>query len=1486
MRRAWACLAGLLGLASICQGAVELHMAGNSVCADGPYTIGVADRSVTGEGDTCAALTSVPPLRAGLEVGRSYALSVAGGVCSVHLAFAVPGCYRLFIDGVESYSISQGTTNSGPGEGAGSWTMELRHERGLKIEFDVEKEDGRYVLAADGVAVARPSLGREGGSTPLVAPLTWSIVSADALDCQINPTNGLIRAGEREGTLLVRVVDSSTPPCQVLEELDLRRCESCDAAMCPIGAATPELGSVSARVSLGRGWRGEHVGGLTVYTTNAAANLGAVSLLRYPFRRNAVEVITNAAGVLQQVRVPEGLAVVQVQSASSYALRFYRPEQVLPKVNGLYQLTEDAPFTTVSFSSSQAGRLLVAAGAQAPWLYLASGNDWSLVSGLPSGLSTNGLRTEKQKTTWSGPSNTVRTVTRTLLNAQGQTNAVSSRVYRRFAWGEVLEEDITGLGATALTNRYVYSPDGRRLDITRADGGWSIEFFDALGRVTNRFSAFADQTPTTNKALCRLTEFLYTPGVVAGSGDAGWVATNTPRRVTEHLLGAEIGRSYAVFASTAQGDEQRSIVCVASNAAWNHAGNLVTTRVLHAGGALAGRWRKTIFPEGTIETREFSPDERIQTVSRGQPWFAGSDTVIDGTRLVTEFTATGHLVTRTNLDIASGALTGLELFTEPDDYGRPRRVTYLDGTSTYTEFGCCGPELATDRDGATTTFTYDALRRRETETLLGVVSRTTNDAADRVLARVREGTDGTRITQARHAYDLAGRLTNSWDAVGQPTRFQETNTPGRRLTTTYADGGVRVEEWFRDGALKRVTGTAAFPMRYEYGVTNGTSAGYNCFLTSRKEIKLDDAGNDTPEWTLTLTDPAGREVKTLFAAPAGQPVPAAERIFNVQGQLSREIDPDGVSTLHLYNGRGEPWYRVLDANRNGQLDWAATNGEQIVETYSAIAAGPDGQPARRVVTSVTTQDGDGTLTPVSTIETRLDGLRVWSSAYGQTNFTETTYAGTTRTVAITAPDGTVTTSTYEAGRLTGVVTHHPALNETLRALDFTYDAHGRQAGVFDQRTGLTTNVFDAADRLQSTALPPAAAGEAALTTSYEYDAGGRLWRTHHPDGGLVTRTYWSNGLPRLESGARVYPNERRYDAQGRLTHQTTWADFGAGTGAVTNQWRYDAYRGWLTNRVFAGSNGVFHAYTNSGRLVLRRWARGVETRYGYDALGQLTVANHSDTTPDVFLTRDRLGRPARVEERGPTATNVTLLTNHLAGPLLAEARTGVLVTNGYDARLRRIRQRLATPVWNDTTTYGHDAASRLTGVTNNSRAVQYSYGWGSALVQQVIGWDLGAAGGPAARLVSERQLDALDRGRRLEHRRDDGPSTVVAGDGTGYDLAGLRPAVTNTADGSRWDFSYDALGQLFRARRYWPDATEVPGQQFEYTHDQRGNRTRRATGELDFFPLRDQYAVNGMNQLTQRTVVAFAGVAGRAASHATVTVNNGSVQRHGPGGEW
>ncbi len=112
--------------------------------------------------------------------------------------------------------------------------------------------------------------------------------------------------------------------------------------------------------------------------------------------------------------------------------------------------------------------------------------------------------------------------------------------------------------------------------------------------------------------------------------------------------------------------------------------------------------------------------------------------------------------------------------------------------------------------------------------------------------------------------------------------------------------------------------------------------------------------------------------------------------------------------------------------------------------------------------------------------------------------------------------------------------------------------------------------------------------------------------------------------------------------------------------------------------------------------------------------------------------------------------------------------------------------------------------------------------------------------------------------------------------------ANQRTPITN-ADGSRWVYTYDTLGQVTSGRKYWSDGTPVAGQQFDYTFDDIGNRqTASSGGDVDGLHRRFQsYTANTLNQYTNRTVPGYLDVLGAATNGATVTVNHAPTSRKG-----
>ena len=114
---------------------------------------------------------------------------------------------------------------------------------------------------------------------------------------------------------------------------------------------------------------------------------------------------------------------------------------------------------------------------------------------------------------------------------------------------------------------------------------------------------------------------------------------------------------------------------------------------------------------------------------------------------------------------------------------------------------------------------------------------------------------------------------------------------------------------------------------------------------------------------------------------------------------------------------------------------------------------------------------------------------------------------------------------------------------------------------------------------------------------------------------------------------------------------------------------------------------------------------------------------------------------------------------------------------------------------------------------------------------------------------------------------------------------GTSPRLAATlADGSRWNYTYDAKGEVVSGAKQWSDGVPAAGEQFQYTFDDIGNRTSTlAGGDQTGANLRAAtYTASSLNEYTSRTVPAAVDILGGAAANATVTVNNQATYRNAP----
>jgi len=1258
-------------------------------------------------------------------------------------------------------------------------------------------------------------------------------------------------------------------------------CNNCGGVGAP---AFVENGCVHITMGLGKDTYGQNAGQLVIDTNYPSLALAKPDSIQ-AFLRPTVERI-DVSGVLRQIRTSQLLADVAVSNNFCYAVKFYTASNFSPvKVGGFYQPTGQ-PFNVVTVqnpdvSTNTYNRLSVTATDDLGnhqtnvFTWVASAQTWELATG-------GGLRTETRSEIWDG-THTILTQTNEVVNADTTVAFKQIETSQVFPWGatNLIQQIVDPDGTRPLTNTWVYytnsaadSNNYGHLKLTIAPSSyWERYQYDSLARMTNKVAQFGDAAVDAPESQCRVWKTTY-------NYDSFDDSFNLCMTNVEQLLGQEIGRSYRIdFPGGVT-----NIVCQTPGAAINASNNLVTVATSFTSGPFESYPAKTQNPDGTVSVYQYATNAagKTTTVWSGVPDATGTN-IVDGTKTVTVVDLGGNSVSNATYDVASGLLLSSAVTLQTDELGRPTLVQYNDGTTETSLYGCCGLESQTDRQGITTSYTYDDLRRVSTITRAGITTIYTYDASGRTLTTTRQGTDNSQILQNVSVYDTAGRLLASTNALNNGTSYSETLVNGDTVkTTTYPDGSTRIETYYQDGQLRNVTGTAvSSPARYEYGVE--IPAGESVYRAYTREIKLNTDGSDTGEWTKTYTDMAGRAYKTVYAA-ATTNYPFSQSFYNNQGQLYKQVDPDSVATLYQYNAKGELAYTATDLNTNGVIDF--TGMDRITFTTNDVVADHD-TSVRHTRTFVWATNNVDASNLVSTVETSVDGLQSWNvtcaNGNGLTNYSQTIYNPANASAVITAiaPDGSVTITTNQLGRLTSV-TRKDASGTQIGQTIYGYDAHGRQSTVTDARNGTTTSYFNNADQLVATLTPSPDGVQAGQFTTNILDSMDRVIQTILPDNTSVTNVYYTNGLLQQTFGSRTYPVGYSYDYAGRMKTMTNWSNFSSLAGARVTTWNYDTYRGFLTNKAYADGNGPIYTYTAGGKMKTRTWARVITTTYNYDNSGMLSVVSYSDTTPGVTNAYDRRGRQVAITN----GANVCLWTYNDANETLTESYTcgplsGLAVTNGYDQYFRRTNLTVYqsnNPLVQQS--FAFDSASRLSSVSTLDSgqgtldSATYSYLANSPLVGQILFTNNGVR-----RMTTTKQYDCLNR---LTQISSVGGASSASPISFNYNYNNANQRVRNNlADSSCWIYQYDALGQVTNGCKYFYDGTPVAGQQFGYLFDDIGNRRQTKTGgDASGSSLRlANYTNNLLNQITSRDVPPYVDVKGVSIATNTVTVNSQTAYR-------
>ena len=266
--------------------------------------------------------------------------------------------------------------------------------------------------------------------------------------------------------------------------------------------------------------------------------------------------------------------------------------------------------------------------------------------------------------------------------------------------------------------------------------------------------------------------------------------------------------------------------------------------------------------------------------------------------------------------------------------------------------------------------------------------------------------------------------------------------------------------------------------------------------------------------------------------------------------------------------------------------------------------------------------------------------------------------------------------------------------------------------------------------------------------------------------------------------------ETVYGPNGSRTVTTTNPD---GSSTV-NAYQYGRLQS-VTRKDSGGSqvSQTVYTYDAFGRVASTTDARNGATTYTYNNAGDLQTIDYSDTTPDVSYTYDRRGRRLTAVCNGITTTwtyndaNQPLTESYSGGTL-----AGLSMNWVYDNKLR-----LSTLTAKNgastlqTASYTYDTAGRLQTVTDSPYTATYTYHPNSTLINTVT-----FANNGATRLVTTRVYDKLNRLTSISSVTS-GPSapSLPVSFGYQYNSANQRTRML-LADGSWWEYRYDALGQV------------------------------------------------------------------------------------------
>lgn len=682
--------------------------------------------------------------------------------------------------------------------------------------------------------------------------------------------------------------------------------------------------------------------------------------------------------------------------------------------------------------------------------------------------------------------------------------------------------------------------------------------------------------------------------------------------------------------------------------------------------------------------------------------------------------------------------------------------------------------------------------------------------------------DLTLISQTQYSYTADGQI----ERIGRyksnsPFSYQsdmDTN-PGNWVVTKY--------EYYPDGKKKKTiedygTGRANLTTEYQYNLQG----------------ELEKITYPTGKWVKTTRDGRGLVIKEQTGCGTDTVVLETTCDYDADGNLIRQDDPDGTSTLYSYDnfGRLEKTWRK-DTNGPCTVKVYGNNGE-VIREYILDADGSMLRDARMEY------DDAGQLFT----EQLVKDLNHPSKTDDHFTFYYYDIAGNLEKMIQTGI-GNADPNRFTADPNEDVITlyGYDALNRRIRTTDpmgiissVVYSPGGRGLELYDPNSNdpnvvfLTKNIYDSYGRLEKTANPMG------HYTTYIYNSLNQVTQQ---------TVYDCNETPSDPADDFAVRQVRmEYDNLGNLTKQIVMAD-------PSNTGSYQAGTDLITESVYDSSTGLLDKI----RRYFGTSATVAETNYDYDNIGRkYRTTDPAGNVEEItyYLLAD--GNPAQVKKTTKKEVNSEdsqefyTITAFFEYDGYGRLYQKVLDTNGDGVK----------GTGDQTTTYTYDGMDRLTDEADqNNTVTHYEYdGFGN--VEQKID-DFGTG---LTNRTTQFVYSRLNRLYQIEAYDPNDTTEQVSIQITTYDYDQNGNVTKITYPDQKYvEYEYNILNKVEKE-------TRRDGSIIYYWYDTLGNRVAEsddAGGQRGYGSFLAEFWYNGAGNL----VYAYKEIDGEEVSQSEFTYN-------------